>query len=61
MHACIIIGSRIGVVAATDADEDELTYSLQPSSSDSQYFLINSSTGVISNAISLDREVSLGE
>lgn len=48
-------------MTATDYDADELVYSLHPLSSDLRVFSINSSTGIISNAENLDREVSSGE
>lgn len=50
-------GTSIGTVSARDAEEDVLTYTLESSTVISQNFIVNSSTGVISNARRIDREV----
>lgn len=44
-------------MSARDNERDVLTYSLLTASEDSQYFRMNSSTGVISSARTIDREV----
>ena len=44
-------GASVGMVMATDADDDDLTYSV-----DSMYFAVDSSSGEITTAMMLDHE-----
>ena len=46
-------GSPIGVLRATDADGDGVTYT-----TDSDYFNVEASTGKVTLALALDREVA---
>ena len=53
------LGSFVGRVEATDVEQGDLLYSLEPTA-DSQYFTIDPSTGNITNAQTLDRESEVG-
>lgn len=60
LHVFLLLGSFVGMVEATDYEQGELLYSLQPTLAGSQYFTIDPSTGIITNVETLDRESEVG-